>query len=230
VIGEVRVVDDVPSAFAEIVAGEIARVLGGADAPEHFRIGCSGSSSGSRCFSRLAEVDDLPWERLACYFVDERCVPADSPDSNQRTLREALAPRRDRLAGFAPMDCTAGPAAYEELLSRDGDYHLAQLGLGPDGHTASLFPRSAGLDAAADRLVIGNVDPSGLNVHPRLSLTFGALARIPRLVMTVMGADKAEVLAAVDAGDDLPASHVDSSSVLWLCDPAAAAGLGSRRQ
>jgi len=225
VIGEVRVVDDVPGVFAEVVAIEIDRVLGAADAPAAFRIGCSGSSSAARAFARLAENDTVPWGRLACYFVDERCVAPDSPEANQQTLREALAPRLSGLARFAVMDCSLGAAAYEEILRNEGTYHLAQLGMGPDGHTASLFPHSPGLAAPADRLVVDNVDPSGRNVHPRLSLTFAALAAIPRLVMTVTGADKADALAKVDAGEDLPAARVDSSSVLWLCDEAAAAGL-----
>jgi 6-phosphogluconolactonase len=228
-IGELRVVDSVPDAFAAVVKSEMERVLGGPTAPEYFRLGCSGSSSGSRCFTRLAAEESLAWGSLALYFVDERCVPADSPDANQETLREALGPRLEQLAGFWPMSCEQGAASYAARLQSDGLCHLAQLGLGPDGHTASLFPDSAGLGVPSDQLVIENLDPSGLNVHPRLSLTFSALAQIPRLVMTVIGADKAEILARVDAGDDLPASRVDSPSVLWLCDAAAAANLPHSR-
>lgn len=225
-IGEVRVVESVPDAFAAIVEEEVARVLGAEDAPATFRLGASGSSSGRRCFERLGAVSDLPWERIGCYFVDERCVPADSEDSNQRTLREALGPRIDQLAEFAPMDCRDGAESYDERLREMGPYHLAQLGLGPDGHTASIFPDSPARNAPPGRLVLDNVDNTGFNIHPRLTLTFEALAQIPRLVMAVMGADKAEILAKVDAGEELPASRVDSPNVLWLCDAAAAARLG----
>jgi 6-phosphogluconolactonase/glucosamine-6-phosphate isomerase/deaminase len=73
--------------------------------------------------------------------------------------------------------------------------------------------------------VIENLDPSGRNVHPRLTLTFSAIAEAARAVVTVIGADKADALAAVDAREELPATTIDSERVLWLCDPAAASRL-----
>ena len=96
---------------------------------------------------------------------------------------------------------------------------LVHLGLGPDGHTASLFPGSAAL-AERERLVVENEDE--LHPHPRLTFTYPAIARSGLAVFTVAGADKRDAFARVRAGDDLPAAHVEATRVIWLVDPAAA--------
>jgi 6-phosphogluconolactonase len=225
VIGELRVVDSVPEAFAELVTERVSAHVALSERP--FRLGCSGGASGAACFAALAAVAACRFDRLELFFVDERCVAPDSADANQKTLREALGARLGELAGFHPMDCDAGAAAYEALLRNAGPLDCCQLGLGPDGHTASLFPDSPGLRAPAGALVVENEDPSGRNVHPRLSLTFAAIAMASAVVMTVMGADKADALGGVASGEDLPATHVDSARVLWLADaPAAARATG----
>lgn len=225
-IGEIRVVDDVPSAFAELTALELrsALALRGTDGPP-FRLGASGGSSGSRCFALLAQRGDLVWPRVACYFADERCVAPDAPESNQRALREALGPRVDELQGFHPMSCTEEPEAYERLLRSAGGLDLLQLGFGPDGHTASLFPGSEALDAPADRLVARNVDPSGRNPLPRLTLTYAGIATAALVVVAVTGEEKREALAEIVAGGDLPAARVRAARVVWLCDRAASTGI-----
>jgi 6-phosphogluconolactonase len=225
VIGEIRVVDDVPEAFAHLVAAELRSALslrGSEDPP--FRLGCSGGSSGTRSFERLAHEDELAWERLELYFADERCVEPDAPQSNQRALREALGERVDRLHGFYPMSCTDGPEAYEAILRRAGGLDLLQLGFGPDGHTASLFPDSAALEAPADQLVARNVDPSGRNPLDRLTLTYAGIATAALVVVVVTGAEKQPALAQVVAGGDLPAARVRAPRVIWLCDEDAAKG------
>jgi 6-phosphogluconolactonase len=229
-IGELRVVQSVPTTFAEIVTSEMARVLGErADTPS-FRLGASGGGSGGACFAALAGTEGIDWARLALYFVDERCVDVTSPDSNQHTIAQALGSHLPELAGFYPMSCELGAAHYEALLREAGPLHLCQLGLGPDGHTASIFPNSPALEAPGDRLVVENHDLSGRNVHDRLSLTFAALAQAERLVVTVMGPDKADALARIDAGEDLPATRVDSPLVLWLVDEPASSKLPGTHQ
>jgi len=99
---------------------------------------------------------------------------------------------------------------------------VVHLGLGPDGHTASLFPQSAALDTGPGRLVVVNDDPLGHNPHPRMTLTYEGIARARLVVVTVEGEAKAEALARVRADDPTaPASHVDAERVLWLVDHAA---------
>ncbi|MEZ5178445.1 MAG: 6-phosphogluconolactonase [Acidimicrobiales bacterium] len=106
-----------------------------------------------------------------------------------------------------------------------GRIDLVHLGMGADGHTASLFPNSEALDADPGRLVAMNDDPSGVNPYRRMTLTFAGIARARLVVVTVSGAEKAEALAAVAAGEDLPAARIDADAVVWLVDPAAASGL-----
>lgn len=224
--GEVRVVDDVASSYAALVATELAswsaaqRSAGAA-----FRLACSGGASGSSCAAALAARPDVDFTLLACYFVDERCVDPDAPESNARAIRDALGGRRLELAAFHPMSCDDGPEAYERILREGGDLDLVQLGFGPDGHTASLFPGSAAIDAPADRLVVRNADPTGRNGLERLTMTYSAIASARVAVVTVVGREKRDALAAVAAGEDLPASRVRADRVVWLCDRDAADGV-----
>jgi 6-phosphogluconolactonase len=119
---------------------------------------------------------------------------------------------------------TAGPTiesaatAYDARVAAAPPIDLVHLGLGPDGHTASLFPGTAALEVD-DRFVIPNGDD--LHPHPRLTFTFPALARAPLIVFTVAGAEKRDALARVRAGEDVPAARVTADRVVWLADPAA---------
>ncbi len=223
-IGDVHVVEDVAAAFAELAARELR-----ATAPRRrFRLGCSGGASGVDCFARLAAEPGICWGSVECYFADERCVDPTSPDSNARAIAAALGRVRDELAGFHPMSCATGPAAYGAEVAAAGGFDLLQLGMGPDGHTASLFPGADGRDALPGTLVIANADPSGRNPHPRLSLTFEAIGRARLVVVAVMGADKSPALRRVAAGEDLPAAHISAERVVWLVDDQAAGGLTSK--
>jgi 6-phosphogluconolactonase len=108
-------------------------------------------------------------------------------------------------------------------VAQAGRLDLVHLGLGPDGHTASLFPGSPALDADPGRLVVMNTDPTGRNPHERMTLTFSGIARARLVVFTVAGEDKRAAFAGVRAGDpSLPASRVRADRVLWLVDPTAA--------
>jgi 6-phosphogluconolactonase len=216
--GELRLVDDVPEAFAGLVAEEIAAFAPVREAP--FRLVLSGGATARACYEDLADEEGIDWSRVECLLGDERCVPADDPDANQKMIREALVSRTRPPVRFFPMDCEAGAEAYEEVVAA-GPLHLVHLGLGPDGHTASLFPGSAGLNAPAGRLVVENVDPSGRNPHLRLSLTLPAIAAADLVVFTVAGADKHEAMSRVLSHDDLPATRVRAERVLWLCDREA---------
>src|SRR5690606_26420625 len=122
-----------------------------------------------------------------------------------------------------PMRCEEGPDPYQLRLGELGRIDVLRLGMGPDGHTASLFHGSPALEADPGRLVVMNEDPSGRNPFPRMTLTFAGIARARLVLVTVAGEHKRDALARVAAGDpELPASHIRADRVLWLVDPAAA--------
>lgn len=123
------------------------------------------------------------------------------------------------------MRCDEGPDPYQLRLGELGRIDLVHLGMGADGHTASLFPGSAALDADPGRLVVMNTDPTGVNKHERMTLTYAGIARARLVLITVSGATKRDALARVAAGDDLPVSRVEAEQVVWIVDPAAAGGL-----
>jgi 6-phosphogluconolactonase len=109
--------------------------------------------------------------------------------------------------------------AYDALLRELGPVALVHLGLGPDGHTASLFPGTRALEER-ERLVVTNGDDA--HPHLRLTFTFPALAMSGLAVFTVAGDDKRDAFARVRADGDVPAAHVTAQRVLWLVDPDAA--------
>jgi 6-phosphogluconolactonase len=221
--GELHVVDDVPRAFAELVANEAGTALGesGRQPEERFRLVLSGGSTASSCYEQLAATAGLDWGLIECLVGDERCVPADDPDANQRMIREVLIERVEPRPRFSPMDCAAPLQDYEAIVAASPQLDLVHLGLGPDGHTASLFPGSAALEAPEERLVEHNVDPSGHNPHERITLTFAGIARARLVVFTVAGIEKLQALQGVLRHDDLPATRVRAERVVWLCDRAA---------
>jgi len=216
--GELVVVDDVAEAFASTVVDTYR------DRPnDAFALVLSGGSTARRCYERLAaDADAIDWWKVDVYWGDERCVPLDDPDSNYRLAREALLDRVGAANATYPMRCDEGADAYQLRIGELGQFDLVHLGLGPDGHTASLFPESAALDADPGRLVVVNDDPLGHNPHPRMTLTFSGIARARLVVVTVEGAAKAEALARVRAGDaTAPASHLEADRIVWLVDRAA---------
>jgi 6-phosphogluconolactonase len=217
--GELKVVEDVPGAFAAHV---IDAYLSRPD--EIFSIALSGGSTARPCYERLATegASVIDWLSVNIYWGDERCVPADDPDSNQLLGRQALLERVGGANAVFPMSCDDGPDSYALRLGEVGKLDVVHLGMGPDGHTASLFPGSAALDADPGQLVARNVDPSGRNPHPRLTLTFSAIAKSRLALFTVSGESKRDTLRAVMDGADLPAGQVTADRVLWLVDPAAA--------
>ena len=218
--GELFVVDDLPGEFA-------ARVIAAYEARpnELFSFALSGGSTARSCYERLAtdSGDAIDWLSVNIYWGDERCVPADHPDSNQLLGRQALLERVGAANAVYPMTCDEGPDSYQLRLGEIGKLDVIHLGMGPDGHTASLFPNSNALDADPGQLVALNEDPSGRNEHPRMTLTFSGIARSRLAIFTVSGAAKREALKAVLDGADLPAARVMADEVIWLVDREAAA-------
>ena len=220
--GELVVVDDVPGEFAERVIESFHQ-----RPADSFSIALSGGETARRSYERLADDagNQIDWWKVDVYWGDERCVPLDSPESNYRLVREALLERLGAVNANYPMRCDEGPDPYQLRLGSLGFLDVVHLGLGPDGHTASLFPGSPAIDADPGRLVVMNRDPSGNNPHERMTFTFAGIERARLVLFTVSGAEKSEALARVVAGEDLPAGRVQAEQVLWIVDPAAASKL-----
>lgn len=221
--GTLYVVDDVAGEFAErVIEAYHSRPN------DTFSVALSGGETARRCYERLATDGgtQIDWWKVDVYWGDERCVALDDPDSNYHLAREALLDRVGAANATYPMRCEEGADPYQLRVGELGRFDLIHLGLGPDGHTASLFPESAALDADPGRLVVMNDDPLANNPHRRMTLTFAGIARAHLALITVSGADKRDALARVAAGDPTaPASHVRAERVVWLADPAAAGDL-----
>ena len=202
-IGNVDLVDDVAAAFADLVVREQPR-----------SIALSGGATARRCYEALAARSGIDWPSTEVLFGDERQVPVDDPDSNEGMAREELL---DHVAvGRVHSLVELGAPAYDALLRGRGGIDLVHLGLGPDGHTASLFPGSDALDEV-DRLVVTTAARQPPFVE-RLTFTLPAIARARHVVFTVEGEKKRAVWRRVVAGDDLPATRVAADVVTWLVD------------
>jgi 6-phosphogluconolactonase len=156
---------------------------------------------------------------VTALFGDERCVPPDHAESNYRQVREALLDRVwpasvHRMAGELGPD--EGARAYDEVLRRVGPLDLLLLGMGPDGHTASLFPGNPALDAGG--LVVG-VRDAPKPPPERISLTLPALRAAGRTFVLAAGADKADAVARASRGE-VPAGMVGNAT--FMVDRAAA--------
>jgi 6-phosphogluconolactonase len=217
--GDLFVVDDLPGAFAERVIDAFQ-----SRQDDEFCIALSGGETARACYERLAGVgaELIDWWAVNVYWSDERCVPADDPDSNQLLGRRALLERVGAANAVYPMRCDEGPEPYQLRLGEVGKLDLVHLGMGADGHTASLFPGSTALNADPGQLVMLNEDPSGTNNHKRMTLTYAGIARARLVVLTVAGEAKREAMQAVVDGADLPAAQVTADRVVWLVDRAAA--------
>ncbi|MBF0509450.1 MAG: 6-phosphogluconolactonase [Deltaproteobacteria bacterium] len=229
--------------LAERAAERFAQAAGGAVAGHgRFCVCLSGGSTPRAMYTRLAEDpwrSRVPWPAVHVFWGDERCVPRDHPDNLYAMAWELLLSRVPvpaenihRMPGEAENPETAA-AAYEDLLreffglkiGRSPRFDLILLGLGADGHTASLFPGTAGL-TETQRLVAANYVPV-LNAR-RLTLTLPVLNNAAQIMFLVTGASKAEVVRSLwgRIGEDqyLPAGLINPQSgrVLWLIDQAAA--------
>ena len=204
----------VAAAGATFVA-ELARAAVDAGGSFHFAV--SGGHTPWAMFAELTQ-QQVPWDSVIIYQVDERVAPPGDPDRNITHLRQALGPAP---AEVWPMpvnesDLEAAAAVYADALPEQFD--LVHLGLGPDGHTASLVPGDPVLEVT-DRLV-ALTRPYQDRV--RMTLTYPALARARQLLWLVTGDDKKEPLAKLLAGDtSIPAGRVEAAESLVMADSAA---------
>jgi len=224
---DVEIVSEVPDRFADLVAalppGALVLLSGG-----HTITELTGA------LRRATAAHGLLFGQ-----VDERVVDPDSPDANRTSLVHGLGDvaalyildllRPEELAALPTASDEARTAfatelatRYEEQLRAHAPIALTHLGLGSDGHTASLFPGSAGL-SVTDAWVCANVDPSGRNPHPRVTMTFTAIAASLRRVVVATGAEKAEIVHRALTGEGLPIHRLPRADTVFLLDREAAA-------
>jgi 6-phosphogluconolactonase len=183
-----------------------------------FTFAVSGGHTPWAMFAELAK-EDVPWADVELFQVDERVAPEGDPDRNLTHLRESIgdAPARVHPMPVNDPDLEVAAAAYATVLPQRFD--LVHLGLGPDGHTASLVPGDPVLEVT-DALVAVTQPYQG---HQRMTLTYPALTRADQVLWLVTGADKRDPLARLLAGDEsIPAGRVLATHSLVLADQAAA--------
>lgn len=172
----------------------------------------------------------LDWSRVQFFWSDERCVAPDHPDSNYRLARvallDALALREDQVQRIrGEDDPTQAAEAYEQQVRAAGGLDLVLLGMGGDGHVASLFPGSRALQET-QRWVVTNVSPAGAQ---RVTFTLPAINAAKLVLLLVAGADKAARVkeALRDPGAQLPVQriHPTQGRLEWMLDTQAAGGL-----
>jgi len=204
-----------------------------------FAVCLPGGSTPRRVYELLATAERarFPWDRVHWFFGDERIVPHDHPDSNFRMVRAAMLDAAPvPAANVHPIPTAGAPAQAAQRYTRElHDFYGAAtldprrplfdvvlLGLGEDGHTASLFPGTAALDER-ERWVVDVLNPKA---EPRITLTYPALASTRALAFLVAGAGKRAILARVWAGEDLPAARLQSPAPDWFIDQAAEPNAG----
>lgn len=201
--------DDVAAATAQLVRDALDRGIR--------TLVLAGGSTPQRAYRLLQP--GVGWGRVAVLFGDERCVPPDHPESNYRMAREALLDRVSpatvhRMAG--ELGAEEGARRYSEVVDIYGTLDLVLLGMGPDGHTASLFP------GAPELALGGTVCPVHDAPKPppdRISLTLPVLRSARRVVLIATGPDKAEAVAKAAIGE-VPAGMIPGAE--YLLDAAAA--------
>lgn len=242
--GTIRVVENL-DAVAHAAADLFADLSEAARARGTFRVALSGGSTPRAFHALLASPafrNRISWSHIAFYWGDERFVKPDDPESNYRMAHDTLlsqVPVSDSQIHRVQTeigDPAAVAAQYEDEIERD--FHLQSgqqprfdlilLGMGPDGHTASLFPHTGALHAH-DRIVVANAVPK-LNTY-RITLTAPAINHAAQVVFLVAGEDKADALAQVLAGPRDPETYPSqliappAGMLTWLVDRAAASKL-----
>ena len=191
------------------------------------RVALAGGSTPRALYELLASDDyrdRTDWEEVEVFFGDERAVPPDHPDSNFGMANRALLSHVPLAEGAVHrMEGEADPlegAAERYGMVLPDHLDLVLLGMGPDGHTASLFPGQEALEERNRRVVA----TTGADGSPRLTLTYPAIDAARHVVFLVTGESKREALDAIRRGEELPAGRVrpTDGDVIWIVDRAAA--------
>lgn len=189
-----------------------------------FNLALSGGKTPWAMIGLLGEMEEMPWEHVRIYQVDERVAPPGDDARNLTHLVQMLS--IDHQAALQPMPVTSrdlelSAAEYEVHLPERLD--LVHLGLGPDGHTASLVPNDTVLEVEDRRVAMTDTRYQG---HRRMTLTYAALAASRQILWLTLGEGVREALAKLLAGDtSIPAGRVENDNMLLVADEAAAGGL-----
>lgn len=209
------------------------------DLSDRFTVALSGGSTPKAMHQVIASDyrDAIDWTKVEIFFGDERCVPAEHAESNYRMARETLLSKLPipldnvyRMRG--EIDPNEAAKEYGLMLKEkfgDGGLDLIFLGLGEDGHTASLFPGTEAVNETHHRCVANYAEHSTTGKSWRITLTAPFINRCREVMFLVAGAAKAKALAAVLEGppqpENIPAQliHPDNGKLIWLLDAQAAA-------
>jgi 6-phosphogluconolactonase len=226
---EVKVFDGVDAAAkgaAAVIASEARAAVA---ARGRFVMAVSGGHTPWQMLRAMA-AEDVPWRAVHVAQVDERVAPANDPDRNLAHLRESLlahaplSPEQIHAMPVESPDLAAAAAQYaatlRDIAGSPPVLDLAHLGLGPDGHTASLVPGDSVLDVADRDVAVTGGTYQG---RRRMTLTYPMLNRSRRIVWLVTGSEKVDMLARLRAADrSIPAGRVDQARALVLADRDAA--------
>jgi 6-phosphogluconolactonase len=236
-----------PQDLFQAAAEEVIRAATSAIAQRgRFAIALSGGSTPRNLYTLIAANASatLPWDQMFFFWGDERHVPPDDPESNYRMAKETLLSKVPVPAANifrAPTedpDASAAAAAYEQTLRKffalaPGEFprfDLILLGMGPDGHTASLFPETAALQEKSQLVVANWVEKLKAS---RITFTLPVLNAARCVAFLVSGTDKAAVLREVLEGNAPPEKYPSKlvkptdGKLIWFVDRAAASGLST---
>ncbi|MGA9799577.1 MAG: 6-phosphogluconolactonase [Terriglobales bacterium] len=242
---EIRILKTATDLFEAAAAEFVAQASAAVRARGRFTVALSGGSTPRTLYSLLATKPGIPWDKIYFFWGDERHVPPDQPESNYRMANEALLskvpvhPENIFRIHAEEKDAAAAALQYEQTLKdffhlspgQFPRFDLIYLGVGPDGHTASLFPDTAALNEKT-RLVVANWVPK-FNTF-RITFTFPVLNAAACVMFLTSGADKAPILHEVleNSRAGLPSQLVRpvNGKLIWLVDEPAARTLSLSTQ
>jgi 6-phosphogluconolactonase len=213
--------DEASRHAAEVVAAAGREAIA---ARSEFELALSGGKTPWAMIGLLGETEGMPWEQTHIYQVDERVAPPGDDARNLTHLVQMLS--LDHQAALRPMPVTSrdlelSAAEYEVHVPEHLD--LVHLGLGPDGHTASLAPGDSVLEVDDRRVAMTGGPYQG---HRRMTLTYPALVAARQILWLVLGEGARDAVAKLLAGDtSIPAGRVENDNMILVADEAAAGGL-----
>jgi 6-phosphogluconolactonase len=250
-MSNIRVFADAEAVSQAAAVEFVARARDAVAARGRFFVALSGGSTPQRLYQLLADKphrDQVPWANVQLFWGDERSVPPDHKDSNYRMTREAMldrvplppaqvhrleADRSDRDQAARDYQAALAKAFGVDPAGQPPAFDLVLLGMGPDGHTASLFPHTTALKETTRWVVVNYVPKFSTD---RVTLTTPILNRAREVLFLVAGPDKADPLSRVIEGppnaDELPSQLIKpvGGSLIWFIDRAASARLTTSLQ